>query len=381
MRAWTWWLGLLIAGCGGQLNSGGRVSGTGGAASGGGSSPTLGGAAGSGGRAVFYDAGEDPGFDAGDGACTGVYAALDSPPVNLIFIADTWGSPMVVAFTSFFNGVTSPDLKASLTLFPAPCDLDLDAGGGCVCSAAEYNPATAMANAAVPLTQIVGHTAAFADLLLAMQPDGGKPTIAALEGSYTYATSVQAASPPGAVTYVVLITDGAPGFEGSTSDGGVAKVPGCSGNDLTSIAALVQSYAIQGIQTYVFGVGTIANLDQVAIAGGTTLVTLPIDPGARTEQLLAALNALPKPEFSCTRPIPPVSEDLSKMYVFFTNSSSSDRHLLYNNPDCSRADGSGWYNWGDTIVLCPPTCDALRQDPSTSLVAQFGCPLMGGGFI
>jgi hypothetical protein len=109
------------------------------------------------------------------------------------------------------------------------------------------------------------------------------------------------------------------------------------------------------------------------------LVTIDLgDPAATTEQLRAALNALPRPELSCSLPIPSVTEDLNRMNLFFTNSSSSDRHLLYNNPSCSHGDGSGWYYPGNDIVLCPPTCDRLKQDPSTSLVFQFGCPPIVG---
>jgi hypothetical protein len=59
--------------------------------------------------------------------------------------------------------------------------------------------------------------------------------------------------------------------------------------------------------------------------------------------------------------------------VFFTNGSSSER-LIPNNPSCSRGDGSGWYLSGNDIVLCTPTCNQLKQDPTTTLSAQFGCP-------
>jgi hypothetical protein len=334
-------------------------------------------------------------FDAGlDGGCAGIYSAVKLTPVNLIFIVDKSGSmgagggqsgpddrakrwdPMVTAFTTFFNSVTSPALQASFTFFPAPCDLDLDAGGGCVCLAAEYNPDTLSANVSqsVPLTQIAGHQKTFTDFLNNNEPGGGTPTIAALQGSYTYATSVQAASPPNGVTYVVLITDGAPGF-GVMTDAGAVGDKGCTGNDIPTIASVAQSYANQGIKTYVFGMGGIANLDRIATAGGNPLVTINIgDPATTTQQFLDVLNSIPKPIFNCTHPIPTTTGlDLSKVNVYYTNSASTDQHLIPNNPACSRGDKSGWYMQGNNIELCQVTCDQLKAEPSSALNVQFGC--------
>jgi hypothetical protein len=327
----------------------------------------------------------------GDG-CAAISKAVELTPVNLIFIVDKSGSmgapgqsaagdidkrwnPMVNAFTTFFNSVKSPALKASFTFFPAPCDLDLAAGGGCVCSASEYNPTTVQANGAssVPLTQIVGNTKTFTDLLANNSPNGGTPTIAALQGSYTYAASVQAAAPSG-VTYVVLITDGGPGF-GVPTDGGVRGDPGCTGNDITTITSLTQGYAGRGIETYVFGMGGIANLDRIATAGGTSLVTISIgDSGDTTLQFINELNKIPKPVFDCSYPVPPTDGlDLNKVNVYYTNNQSTASQLIYNNPSCAQGDKSGWYMSGNNIELCQVTCNALKADASSALNVEFGC--------
>ena len=314
----------------------------------------------------------------GSGGCAGTVVPVQVPPVNAIFILDRSSSMagatsptrwdmLLQGFTSFFQSVQSPAMFASVAFFPAPCDLDLDAGGGCVCRADEYNPAVATQGLMLPLTQIVGHTTNFRYLFDNTTPLGGTPTIAALQGSYTYAASVQARV-AGSVTYVVLLTDGPPGLA-VTVDGGVVGIEGCTGNNFATIETMTQTYAGQGIKTYVFGMGSIANLDRVATAGGTALVTI-----GDTSQLLAALNALPKPVFSCTQPVPATTGgDPNMLNVFFTNGSSSER-LIPNNPSCSRGDGSGWYLSGNDIVLCTPTCNQLKQDPTTTLSAQFGCP-------
>ncbi len=389
-------LGIGLAG-GCSSDAGGAPGGDGGA-NGTGSTGT-----GAGNQINFKDSGSDGDistFDAGpDGGCDGVKAEVELTPVNLIIVVDKSGSmgapgqsqpgdidkrwnPMVTAFSQFFNTVTSPALKASFTFFPAPCELDLNANGGCVCKADEYNPdkVAANTNSSVPLTQIFGHAQTFVSMLNDNQPNGGTPTIAALQGSYAYASAAQAAAPKG-TTYVVLITDGSPGFgycplADGCADGGAIGVAGCPGNDITTIQSLAQSYASQGIKTYVFGMGGIANLDRIATAGGTSLVTINVgDPGTTTQSFINNLNQIPKPVFDCEYPIPPNPDiKLDKVNVFYTNDKSTDGHLIYNNPNCARGDNTGWYVSGNDIVLCQKTCDQLRTDPSSALSVQFNCP-------
>jgi hypothetical protein len=185
---------------------------------------------------------------------------------------------------------------------------------------------------------------------------------------------VQAAAPSG-VTYVVLITDGAPGFGVQMADGGVRGDPGCTGNDIATITSLTQSYAGQGIETYVFGMGGIANLDKIAAAGGHDLVTISIgDPAATTQRFIDVLNSIPKPVFDCTYPVPSTDGlDLNKVNVYFTNNKSTDSQLLYNNPSCAQGDKSGWYMSGNNIELCDVTCKALKADASSALNVEFGC--------
>ena len=210
------------------------------------------------------------------------------------------------------------------------------------------------------------------------------PTIAALQGSYTYASSVQAASPAGSVTYVVLITDGAPGFgycplADGCVDGGAIGVDGCTGNKIATIETLAASYASQGIKTYVFGMGNLSGLTGIATAGGTSFVTITVgdpDGGAATttQQFIAELNKIPTPVFKCTYPIPDTpGKDLKKVNVFYTNDQSSTQQLIYGNPSCGRGDKSGWYISGNDIVLCDNTCTMLKADASSALSVQFGC--------
>jgi hypothetical protein len=204
--------------------------------------------------------------------------------------------PVTTALVSYLQGVTSPATQASLTFFPASgvCGLDLDAGanGGCICQPTEYWPGQAAVNATVPLTQVLGNSQLFADLVNATTPSGGTPTIAGLQGSYDYAYAVQVAQ-PGSSTSVILITDGQPGFGAPSPDGGSMRVDGCTGNNLATVETLVQSYRDRGIDTYVFGIGSIPSLSNVAAAGGHSLITIPVgDPTATRQQLLTQLHAV-----------------------------------------------------------------------------------------
>jgi hypothetical protein len=342
-------------------------------------------------------------FDAGpDGGCGTSQITAHLTPVNLIFIVDKSGSmgadppqsrgaqdkaikwdPMVAAFTQFFNSVTSPAMYASFMFFPVPCSLDLTpgAGGGCVCSADEYNPATT-SQAVVPLTKILGHANTFTALLNQTLPDGGTPTIAALQGSYNYASTIQAKAEPGELTSVILITDGAPGFGGCPlADGGTGGCEGCTGNNVNTIKTLVQQYHDQGIDTRVFGVGSLPALDAFATAGGWPKVTINVgDAQATTQQFVEELGKIPVPVFACSAPVPAKAPDgtpvdRSKVNVVYTNASQTTPALLYSNPGCAGTSSGaiGWQYVGDTIQLCADTCNQLKVDATTALTMQFGC--------
>jgi hypothetical protein len=339
-------------------------------------------------------------FDAGDdGACAATSQTGHLTHVNLVILVDKSGSmgnpdeggdpakkwnPMVTAFTTFFQNVKSPAMYASFTFFPAPCDFDPNpaSSGGCVCSPTEYQPDQAQANKSqtVELTPIAGHADTFISLLNNTHPTGGTPTIAALQGTYTYASTIKAsAQDPEDVTSVILITDGLPAMGWYLPDGGTAAGPGCNGNDIATIKTLVGNYQAQGIDTYVFGVGTLPALSDIATAGGHPLVTIDVgDPQATTQQFLKSLNSIPVPKFKCASTIPTTAPDqtpvdLGKVNVLYTTSTATTPQPLYYRSDCSTGDQNGWRYSGNNIELCPNTCTALSADASVQLVMQFGC--------
>ncbi len=350
----------------------------------------------------FGDANDDTGrsFDAGpDGPCAASTVNAHLTRVNLVIIVDKSGSmgnpseggdpakkwnPMVSAFTTFFRSVKSPALYASFTFFPAPCGLDETpgSGGGCVCQLSEYRPDTAQANVnqTVPLAQIIDDPDRFVNLLNQTSPTGGTPTIAALKGSFAYASDLrQNATDPEDVTSVILITDGVPQFGCTYPDGGKYYCEGCNGNDVDSVAQLVQGYHDQGIDTYVFGVGNLPALSTIADAGGHELVTIDVgEPETTTQQFLTSLNKIPVPKFKCSSTVPPTAPDGTPVNPGFVNvsyktSATSSPQPLYYNAGCNVGEKTGWMYSGDDIVLCPATCNVLSADSSTQLALGFGC--------
>jgi len=121
------------------------------------------------------------------------------------------------------------------------------------------------------------------------------PTIAALRDPT--ATRHRAGPDGWRVTYVVLLTDG-PRARSDHADGGVVESKAARATT-SRPSRRRRKPTPSGIKTYVFGIGSIADLDRVATAGGTALVTI-----GDTAQLLAALSALPKPAFSLPNPSP-----------------------------------------------------------------------------
>jgi hypothetical protein len=313
--------------------------------------------------------------------CTSVSGIFFLPLTNQVFVVDRSGSmgnpaeggdptqkwnPMVAAFTTFFQSVKSPAVHASLTLFPAPCVLDQTPGsdGGCVCSPAEYDPDWAQANKSqtVPLMPIVGNVSVFIDLLNNTSPSGGTPTIAALQGALTYANNVQSTSAESVRTSVILITDGEPGFDVASVDGGVVSTAGCTGNDIQTIQQLVQDFPTETL--WVFAFGSLPALGTIVAAGGHPLVAIDVgDPAVTEQEFLNSLESLPSSD--CTVGIPPPGIDQGSLDVLYFNAADRTPRRLAKNPGCALGDGSGWDP--ATGQICTPTCIQLEADPTTAL--------------
>jgi len=312
-------------------------------------------------------------------ACATSVLAARLSRINLIFVYDKSGSmgdpaeggdpktkwiPLENGMEAFFADPASQWMSASLELFPAPGDL------ATTCAYAYANPNVA-------LEPLSANNDVLATIKATM-PQGGTPTLQALEGGIAYAQSV-VASDPEDKTVVVLVTDGEPSFY---VDGGLE--PGCTDNDLTHVEAAAASAfaASPPLPTYVIGVGTdidTQNANAIAAAGGTqqAFMVSVTDPTTTSSQLVAALGAIRTQTVSCTLalPAPPAGQllDPNKVNVGFQPSGGAPT-VIAEDPACTG--GVGWHYdvpTGPTSVeLCPSTCDAVRAGGG-SVSFAFGC--------
>jgi hypothetical protein len=214
----------------------------------------------------------------------------------------------------------------------------------------------------------------------ATQPQGGTPTLPALQGGVKYAQQV-AASHQGEKVAVVLVTDGMPGFYQNGTN-----IPGCTDNDVSHVASTAQvSFVGQpSIPVYVIGVGPqLQDLNAIAAAGGTqsAFMISVSDPNATQEQLLTALNTVRAQQVACdfAFPAPPPGEQLDPLRVNVAFESSNGEQVLTYSADCSA--GTGWHYDNPAapsrVLLCPQTCSAVQADQSGGLKLAFGCQTKG----
>lgn len=314
----------------------------------------------------------------GTAACAAQTAKAERRPVVLAFAFDVSGSmgkldklwhdpelkwkPVVAATEAFFADPTSVGISASLTFFPA-ADSDTK------CDAVTYNTPH------VPVTGLP--STAFADAITAVTPAtsddwrGGTPTLAVMQGIFNQLTQVATDNPDSNIA-VVLVTDGYP--------------QGCDDNAIASVEAEVAAHA--GISTYVIGVEnpkidgapeTVANLNSVAVAGGTGSAFLiqTGDPTATSAQFAAVVETIRGKSISCelSIPAPPSGETLDKSKVNVNYSSGDVKTPFVYDPTCAVANAWHYDNEATptSVVLCPNDCTTVMADPAANVVIEFGC--------
>jgi uncharacterized protein YegL len=318
-----------------------------------------GGDGGSGNQPTFGSGGGNGSGDAGNLSQCATSSATPTPvPVDLVFMFDKSGSmadnskwtSCQSGLTSFFGDPSSKGLSASLQFFPQSNE----------CSASTY------AAPSVSLRPLPDQTT-FANAMNNNSPGGGTPTAPALNGAIQYAQSVQSSN-PGDKVAVVLVTDGDP-------------------NDCSSTVQAVSNVAAGAaatIPTFVIGVGSVANLDTIAQAGGTTKATIVStnNPAQTAQDFQTALNAIRGLTLSCEYQIPPPPQgetfDETKVNVVFTPTNAGPETLSYNQ-NCTG--GTGWH-YDDPknpkkIELCASSCGDVQKDKSGKIDIVFGCATNG----
>ncbi|HTV17850.1 MAG TPA: vWA domain-containing protein [Polyangiaceae bacterium] len=323
--------------------------------------------------------------------CGGSIFEPERLPLDMYFLVDSSGSMaepsgagankwelVTSALINFLGNPDNGQIGVGIGYFPQGVTPTCTAGqAGCLCipvinlclanlggscTASDY------ATPSVPLTLPSVPTRLIDDLQVRAFA-GGTPTHAALEGTYQYLETWTAQN-PGRKVVAVLATDGEP--------------TGCSGNSAAEVAQLAAA-ALAGpshIQTFVIGVGrALANLNQVARAGGTTQAYLTDTSSNLVNEFSEALDAIRTQAGPCAFEIPDSTDegsvDPAKVNVRFTPRGASEPTIVAKTfggtADGCGTDG-GWH-YDDPanptrIQLCESSC---RAAASARMEVQFGC--------
>jgi len=375
-------LGLVASGCGGKDGSevdGGNGKGAG-STTGPGGGLNLGGSTGLPGTGTGTGTTVDP-----NAACAKGTASANLAGVNMFVMFDRSSSMnesaqrngpsrwdlASAALNGFFASADAAGLNLALRFFPH----DMPAAGctqdGCdtnACATPLVNLGTLTADPAPTDAQeqlLVAATTASAPGMAGQ----GTPISAALSGAYQWAAA-QHAKTPGENTVVVLVTDGEPN--------------GCD-TDIGNIAGLAAAALMPGgTRTYAIGLtgSQEADMDQIAMAGGTTKGIFVADGANTTQDLIAALadirGAILDCDFAMPVPKPGVGVDPALINVNFTPGGGKMSTLTQVAGEASCAATAGWYYDNpinpSRIILCKSTCDTVTGDPMASLEILLGCP-------
>jgi hypothetical protein len=200
----------------------------------------------------------------------------------------------------------------------------------------------------------------------------GTPIYAALDGALQWARA-QRQRTPNENSVVVLVTDG--------------QANGCEVRTEAIAGLAAAALASDNIRTYAIGLtgSSDAEINAIAMAGGTMQGIFVAD-GANTQQeLLQALTAIRGQALDCDIPLPQPkagqSVDPRKVNVNVTNNGTQGT-LPQVADAASCAAMPGWYYDNAAsptrIILCPATCDAVTVNTSATLDILLGCATVTG---
>lgn len=358
---------LLVAVLGLGCSAGADDEGGSGNNNGGGTGEGGAGAGGSGSGGDFNIGGGQGGGTVEECASTSAAAQLKDLDIAILLdrsgsMSGTQWNGSVAALTNFVQSPNSVGVNAGITFFPFASAPSNDA-----CNPDWYDELTVDIG---PIGQGEANAQMIVDAMNGENPTGGNtPTYGALQGVLTHATAYQDLNLDHKVI-VVFASDGEPNS--------------CPGNqdDIPEIAMLAASALnYNGVETYVVAISgaNVANLNQIAVAGGTTAafdVTADISLfEQKMEEIRAAALAC---EFVI--PDPPEGEELDPglVNVEYTPSDGSGAVTIpgvAGAGDCGA--GPGWYYDNPQnptqILLCPGSCNLVQADGEADVKVIFGC--------
>jgi Mg-chelatase subunit ChlD len=246
------------------------------------------------------------------------------------------------------------------------------------CAVADYE-APAVAIGVLP-----DNASALTKSLMSEMPIGLTPTPVALQGAINRAAAHAVQNPTHRVI-AVLATDGMP-------TQCLPQNVQTSAQAVTAVADIAaKGFAMTpAIETFVIGVfspddtGAMANLDQLAVAGGSNHAFIVDVSQDVSQQFIDALATIRGGSLDCEfqLPAPPTGAmlDTQSVNVELMQAGQTSTLLYVKSMDqCGKAD-LGWYYDADPptkIVVCPKSCDTLRAAHDATIDVRLGCKTKG----
>jgi Mg-chelatase subunit ChlD len=211
-------------------------------------------------------------------------------------------------------------------------------------------------------------------LAMHTKPNTSTPTPAALQGAINHASDWAKAHPADA-TIAILATDGDPTECGSTNGASMASLL----SDVEAIAAAGVA-ATPKILTFVIGVGTeTANLNGIAMAGGTNSAFIVDTSMNISTQFLAALNKIRGAALGCQYKVPVPTTgttNFSEVNVQFTASGGKPELVpqVADKGHCPASSNAWYYDNPSSpteIILCTTTCGTVATGGEVDVLT--GC--------
>ncbi len=293
--------------------------------------------------------------------CVAKTAETTLEPLDIIVVLDESGSMDGLKWTgvtaglkSFITDPASAGISVGIVYFPN----ELPSGD---CNYIDY------ATLDVGIGTLPANATALVNSINAESPQGGTPTWGALKGALSRAVVYQDMHPDHKVI-VVFASDGDPSS--------------CAVTDIPTIAGVVhQAYNYNGVQTYAIAMAgaTVANLDQIAAAGGTMQ---SIDVTTNIQTFSQKMKDIQSQALSCEFVIPPPPDgkqlDPTLVNVNYTSHGQGNPIKIpqaTGSADCGV--GAGWYYdnaaMPTKILLCPASCQQVKGDTMAKVDVAFGC--------